>query len=314
MGEGSLEKLLQKKSGSFLCATGITLIYFALLYLWRRPLLALNDDMMLESIFSGAFLEAYPYSYYVSAELGGFLSGLYRIIPAVPWLGLFYTFGAMFCVGAVLAQILGETEYTAIKRFGFALLALTGVSALYFRWFFLMHYTVLAALYGAAGLYLFVKAGKSRNYCLPIVMFLFSYLIRENVFFMLCPFILAAAVFLLLEDKGRRVKKDLISGICFVTLFCVLFLINRLSMNSAQWKDYLSYNETRTNVYDYLGVMTDEEAYDYYRDQNVSKEEIEIIASYNLALLQEENGGYDALTAVENLGKERKNSHIAIAL
>lgn len=284
----------------------LTLAYFLVLFFCLSPYYAINDDMMIESILSGAYLRPYPYAYYLSSELGWILSLLYATVPKLPWLGLFYLFCNGACVFAVEYYALLRMAEAGWKKYALSLLVPIGFTALCFQNFVLLHYTCLAALLGSTGLVLlFLERGKGER-LMSFLLLLSSYLVRENVFFLLAPFAALACLFLFLEMPSENRKGFLRELVVPCLLFLLLFGLNRGLLRGEAWKEYLSYNQLRTDVYDYYGVSTDERALSYYEAEGVTEDDVILLHSYDLALLHDGGGNKSDLEAVASYGKEKK--------
>lgn len=214
---------LGERGKALLWAVGVTIAYFGIAFFALPPIYAINDDVMIESLLSGSYLEPYPYSYYFSAEFGWVISTLYRLLPGVPWLGFFYLLCNGACVFALECLVFFKKERTPLQKAFFSALTLAGVSALCFQNFILVHYTCIAAILGATGILLLLLT-RGRRYRLTAVVFiLFSYLVRENVFFLLAPFTALVWLWLFL-DKQYEGKKAFFADAClFFFGFVLLF-------------------------------------------------------------------------------------------
>lgn len=283
----------------------VSTAFFCLLSMFVTPLFAINDDIMIESVLSGSYLRPYPYTHYLSAELGWILSGLYLLLPSVPWFGLFYGVCHVACMSSLLC--LAAARSKGWKHVAIAgCFVILGTSAICFQEFVLMHYTVLAALLGATGLLLFLMARNQSELVSPIMYFLLCYLVRENVFFMLAPFIVIAFLFLLLQNGIRSWKEYLPKAVLFAAAFLVLFAVNRAVPGGKEWKAYLEYNEVRTEIYDYLGIHSEEEALLEYEKSGVTKADVDVLSSYDLTFFDDGTGNLNALKTVAGYGEQKK--------
>ena len=291
---------------SFLWSGCLTIVYFAVLFYCFRPHYAINDDMMMESILSGSYLRPYPYTYYLSAELGLFLSGLYGVLPQIPWLGLFDLFCNGICFWAILQLLFSKIKIDYPKIFPVFLMTGLGFTALCLQSFVLVHYTCLAAILGATGILLLLLGQRKNERMAAIAFFLLAYLIRENIFFLLAPMIGIVFLFLMMRERDRdkvtKRKKITREFAAFALLFCMLFLGNRCALKGEAWKDYLAYNQLRTQVYDYYGVSTTSNALEYYQEHSLTEDELSLIKAYDIALLQGENGDQKGLATVAAYG------------
>jgi len=270
----------------------ITVILFTVFLCFYKVIYAINDDLMIESVLSGSFFEIYPYTYYFSVPLGTVIAALYTWVDTVPWFGVFI----MSCYFVSIFSI----EYVAINRvseFKQKLLAvgasLIFIMSILLSGMILPHYTVVAATVGAVGIVLFMSSKCEQQFVAPIVFFIFTYLIRENVFFMLVPFVGIAFIYLLIVNKGCNIKGYFKYALWFFAASVVVIVVNRTLLSSDEWKQYIRFNDIRTEVYDYVGIIDDEEARDYYANHGISAEEINLIKSYNLLLMDKEKAEND---------------------
>lgn len=286
-----------------ICPLVITIVITTVVSLLYPPTYAINDDMMIDSILSGSFYRIYPYSYYFSGILGAVISLLYTIVRVVPWFGIF--------IISINALSVFAFEYVAFNRFYgkknrvLAVVLINAVIAgLFLSNTVLPHYTVVASQAGAAGLALFITSEKEKQFIAPIAFFLITYLIRENVFFMLIPFVGLAFIYLLLVNKERNIRKYIIYALSFFAVFAVLFVTNRGMMSSDKWQEYKQFNDIRTEVYDYVGIAKDEEAVSFYKEKNMSVSDIELLRSYNI-LLEDSDKIAEELNVIAEYAKER---------
>ena len=250
----------------------------------------LNDDVAIVNILSGRLGERSCFTYYLSSELGFILSSLYALIPAVPWYGLFIS--GIFVFGFfITTYILLKLNNDAFKKVLVVSLELIIFTALFLRYYILIHYTVAAAFIGAVGLFLLCVSKEKSKFerLFALICVLMSYLIRENVGFMLAPFVFTGILFLLIRDGKEHFKELLIFAVMYVGLLCSLLLINRLLPGGAEIKEYKEYNEVRTTLYDYAGIDNeDEKALNYYSQKGLNEGYVALYESYNI-LLDEEN-------------------------
>ena len=271
-----------KKNKTIIIGIVYTVVLFAVVSLVFPSIYVLDDDAMIQSILSGTYFSPYPYTYYFSAELGIILSLFYRIIPSVPWLGLFFVLIYAVSFFLILIKVMRSVDSTGKKWFYAACVTLVFLG-LFFSNFIMLHYTVVSATLVFCGLFMMITSKEKRDMIVAMVMFLISYLIRENVFFMSIPFIAVAFLYLLITGKKDFVKKY---GKCiciFSLIFIILFVINRCVPADEKWEEYKDYNELRTSVYDYTGIDTNGmKAIDYYESHGLAGEIVLIYKSYNV--------------------------------
>lgn len=292
-----------KKIGIPLCITVIFAAVFMLIY---TPTYAINDDLMIEGILSGSYFKVYPYTYYFRAPLGLLISALYSIsIGNIPWFGLFII-GANICSIYAIEYVAVNRVCEGIKKLIPIFISIIMILCLQFQGFVLPHYTVVAASLGAAGLLLFITARNEKQFVAPIFFFIMTYLVRENVFFMLVPFIGIAFIYLLVVNKNYSLKKYFLYAISFIVIAGAMILLNHLMGNSAKWNNYKQFNKIRTDVYDYTGVPDDDEALAYYLSKDIDESDIDLIKSYNITLASQETIK-DELEVIAKYAYGRKN-------
>ncbi len=311
----------------------LTVVFFLLTVLLKAPLFCLNDDLQLRDILAGRLGDSPDlHTVYMRAPLSFILSFFYRILPDLPWFGLFLCLCMAVCfyflLRSVTQRLLPQAESAAktspedaaapLKTGGSAeeasvkpwipwsvaagLLLLTAIYLLYLKPVLIMpHYTLVAAVCGATSLWLLLqkKASGGRGFDIPaFILLLLCEQIRSQVFVMLLPF--AAAVLLLrfLSGKGqeeRRVfrKKLLI----FAAVWLVLFLCHKLAYLSYPWPEYLELNDARTELYDYSGVWESDTAKEYYK-KTVMRTEAALPLYLNYDLLPDENARAEGLSAL----------------
>ena len=273
-----------KSNGTFVIGIAFTLIFFTVISLLFPSIYVLDDDVMIQSILSGTYLRPYPYTYYFSAELGFVLSLFYRVAPSVAWLGLF--FAAVYICSFLLLLMrvmrMGDTPGRKCIYAGCAILVFLGM---FFGNYIMLHYTVVSATAVFCGLFMMITSKEKRDMIAAAVMFMLSYLIRENVFFMSIPFMGLAGLYLLFAGRKDFLKKY--GKILFISVlvFALLFIINRCLPAGENWREYKEYNELRTSVYDY-GVIdtTGTESLNYYEANGLSGEDVLLYKTYDLIL------------------------------
>lgn len=261
----------------------ITVILFMVFFSFYKVIYAINDDLMIESVLSGSYYDIYPYTYYLSVPLGTIISTLYALAGGIPWLGV--------CLFLCLFISVFAMEYVAVVRVEkvkhkivAVIFTCIFVTALLSSAIVLPHYTVVAATVGAAGIILFMTATDERQFIAPIVFFVLTYLIRENVFFMLIPFVGIVFIYLIITNRGCNLKGYFIYALGFFAASLVVIVLNRSLLTSEEWSHYREFNDVRTEVYDYVGTIQSDEAFEYYESKGYSREDVELIISYNILL------------------------------
>lgn len=261
-----------------------TLVICLIVFISYDITYCLNDDMMLGSIMDGSYAgKNSAMTYYMATPLAFVISLLYRLIPMLPWLGMFFV-GCYICsLFLIIRRVLEYREERNKRAYLLFIGVLVFIAALLNN-MVLIHYTVVAAVVGATGVFLLLtlKAEvKAKSIILPAVLIILSYLIRSKVFFMLVPFVAVVMVLRCIEDGIKPWIKALIG---YLGLLVILIIINKISFMSKDYREYVGYNDDRTKLYDYVGVRDDAEALDYYKTSGISNQDISLYRSYNVML------------------------------
>lgn len=234
-----------------------------------------NDDAMLRSIVSGSYTET-PQAHliYIMYPLGLIGKCLYQILPSVPWYDFFMT-GLHYVSWILLMGRVGE-QFDNRKNKSIAVI-LTGMILLTIDFpNMIMHqYTILAAQPVATALF-FLLTSKTEDAVvyyseriLAIVLFLTGFLLRKQVFLLALPLLLPV-FFVELTKLGKQIKekRTALKRIVFITVlvFTVVTFwgVDKLAYSSAQWKAFQTYNDARTDIYDYYGIPKYENHKDIY--------------------------------------------------
>ncbi len=238
------------------------------------PVFYLNDDVTMRSILSGAYTGTPDgHAVYMQYPLTGLIAMLYRVIHFVPWFELFL----VGCIWGCMVLLI----YHATKPYvGFGIAVV-----LYLPFCFYMHYTIVAAL--LAGTASFLIATK-KKLLWPIVLFLVAYMIRGQIGLLSLPFVAAAMVWrLVVSERGERKQEALYlvrQSAVMLTGILLCALINRCFYISDDWKQYLSYNDSRTLLYDYTDFLSVDSYAQTYEEFGMTTPEYEILASYDTML------------------------------
>ena len=255
----------------------LTLVFFTIPLFWGSPVYALNDDIQIRDILSGAYSGSPDlHTVDMGAVLSGILALLYTVIPFIPWYGLFLC-AAPAAVFFIVCSVIMRSDKAALIRF--LLIAMMSGLCLWFLYpaYIMPHYTLVAAMFAAGALFLMMD----RKYMGGIIMLLICQQVRQQVFLMILPFAAAVLLLCFIEDKDKRreLKKPLL---IFAGTFACLFALNLIAYAGDSWQDFLKLNDARTALYDYTGVWTSNAAIDHYAQYGVSEDVLEFYSQYDL--------------------------------
>lgn len=255
-----------------------------------------NDDLYRKMIVSGEISGSpSPYLIYGHFLLGAALSSLYRLLPAVPWYGIFSCGCVLLCMGVVLYRLLRHCRRLP------GLLAVSVIFSffapfLFYRHLALLQYTVLAGLLGGCAIFWALTmdletgnaSGRIASVAMLCLLALLTYCIRDQVFFMMLPF--AGLMWLgrfLADPSALSPKKAIRYGkpMGVLLLLLLVFLgIQKAAYSSHEWKDFLSFVDSSVTLYDYNGFPDYEENRALYDTLGISPESKEAMASRYMIL------------------------------
>lgn len=273
---------------SILLALLITAAYF--LVVWKQIgfSYAINDDVNMRDIASGAYTGAPDgHLIFVLYPLGFVLKHLYQLWPRIEWYGIML----VGChVAAMWVMLAGLLLYPGRRRTGHPFLKRTAAFLLLYTILWLpqavrVQFSTCSASLGAAALFWYGMGPKGTDGrtlwedgvtaalaagCLNV---------RIEVFCITGAF---AVLLFLYKEK----KEGLIKGLRLVVLTGLLclavFAADRLAYGSQEWKDFLSYNQSRSNVYDFYEVPVYEENQELYEELGLSEDTVQAIREANM--------------------------------
>lgn len=262
-----------KDKKKWLCPI-VLIIILGIVVLSQSPIFYLNDDVTMRSILSGAYTgRPDGHAVYMQYPLTGILALLYRLINAVSWFELFFA----ACIGVCMILF--------AEQFQHPLIGCLSALACYVPFCIYLHYTLVAALVAGTGIFLLMR--RKRNGW-SVVLLLLAYMIRGQIGLLCLPFAAAAIVWQLADTAEEERKKEAVrwskySAVLLGGLF-VCFLINSFCYRTPEWKRYLSYNDSRTLLYDYTDFLSTDDYEEKYTFYGMNAEEYQILSSYNTLL------------------------------
>ena len=149
-------------------AFAVVACYTVLAYLCFPFRLDLNDDVLMKDILSGAYTGV-PDGHNIQMQypLGAFLAGLYRLIPSLPWYGIFLCGTQTLCLSLILGRAMACVK-TKKGRGWTVSFFLAFAAALLLPHVVFYQYTVTCALCaGTAAFLLYSGARRCCCWCCP---------------------------------------------------------------------------------------------------------------------------------------------------
>lgn len=244
---------------------------------------SLNDDCMIQSIVAGKYLgRVASHAVYLKHPLSALLAGMSKLVPAVPWFGLFLCSVVALCTFLALQRLFSLFP----SQIGKIVSALAVGGAFFSLWlgqYVMPHYTVIAAILGGTGVFLYVTAQKV-SWESPVLL-LGAFLLRAQVFYMLLPFLLVAVLWKIFQEEkiiARKTMQTILPSMGILVIgFSIFFLWDKIAYSSEAWEAYESYNKVRTEVYDYTGVPVYEGNEAFYQNLAMSETKVQLLLDYN---------------------------------
>lgn len=300
----------------YILAAVSLLVVFLLFVFFRRlsPFVyETNDDLFLRMIASGE-MSGVPEAHllYISYPTGLLLSCLYKMFPQFPWYGLFLCFSFALAMVIILYHLL-ISERSLLMRL------ITILAFCFFSFSFLfshiakLQYTIVTGMIGCSVLLLFIFTPSSDSFKKTLKMhsaFLllsaYTLCIRDQVFFMLLPFIGMMGLSKYLNANKIQRKNLLALSAIFISITASVFFIEKLAYQEENWHNFNSYTNSRTTIYDYEGYP-DYDAYEtLYRELGISRSSYEG-AAHRYSLLLEPAINRHSMEVLESVSAQSRH-------
>ncbi len=259
----------------------------------------MNDDVMMKDIMAGVYTGT-PDGHNMQTLyiLGAFISLLYRLCGSVPWYGLFLFFcqiGSLYLVGLRLLQ-LSRNRYDKAGSMILVTVFLWGVALPHT---IAIQYTLTCTILASAAIFLFMTAKGSlsvKEFILrnipSILLVILAYQLRTEMLLLVFPLICLAGLFRWAEEEKFFLKQNYLKyGIVIGTIFAGM-LISRLidfaAYGSEDWKSFVSFFNSRTEVYDFhYDILTSGEHKEYLSSIGLNDAQQELLDNYNFGLSED---------------------------
>lgn len=259
----------------------------------------LNDDMMMKDIMAGVY-SGVPDGHNMQTlyVLGAFISLGYRLCRTIPWYGLFLCLCQFGCFYLIGMRLCGLTD-KKVGKLGRMLLLSLFFWAVCLQHLVNVQYTITCAVMSGTAIFLFVTTPRESNVRqfiiknIPsVVLVILAYQLRTEMLLLTFPFIgLAGIVRWAGEEqvfaKENWQKYGAVLGIMLAGM--ILFQgIDYIAYGSEEWKDFKSFFDARTTVYDFYPEVVTQDAYrEDLSSLGVSETQQELLRNYNFGLDQD---------------------------
>lgn len=256
----------------------------------------LNDDVVIKDILSGAY-GGRPdgHTNQLLFPLGALLAAGYRLLPQIPVFAWFLLLCSVSCF-----WLIGHRSLRYFNRLSGKLAVLfleLGLFLGMFLWELVyVQYSVVCGTMVATACFWFYTGGEEEGagrfwlFNLPALFLIWTaFCLRSEMTLLLTPFVAVVGLWHWAgSNTGERFKRSLSRYILFILVAaagCGLLYTGDLLAHSAEdWKSYRQFFDARTTVYDYTWYPAYDRAQDYYEAIGISREQYELVDSYNFAL------------------------------
>ncbi len=247
----------------------------------------LNDDVLMKDIIAGVFT-GNPEGHNIQMQypISFVLSLFYKAIRGFDWYGLFLMLCQYISVFIIIRFVTKRADNN--KRVFLASLGmLTCAAGLMPGHFLFVQYTFTVALLCAATAVLAAEGKRVST----VVLVVLAYLIRSEMTFLMLPFVFLVVVYCIIEDFHKKEKLQSLSRIMLgiaVGIF-IASLLNNIAYSNEGWRNFTSFFDSRTEIYDFYGVPDYEQHKDFYEELGLDESEYELLVNYNFGLDEEIN-------------------------
>lgn len=289
-------KHFYQKHENKIIAAGFLIALFVLIAFRYEFYYDLNDDVVMKDILSGVYTGVpeghniqmqYPISFLISI--------LYRIFPGAPVYGFLLCLLQFGCVYLIIERSLSFRKKSWSKMLSAGIGCLL-VMALFLKHLVLIHYTVTSGLLAATAAFLFITTQEGispkefiKRNIISIALVIIGFGIRSEMLILVLPLICVAGVYKWSGEKNifaiENIRKYLSIFGGILAGIAVVFVINIIAYSGKDWKAFIQFFNSRTELYDFQGIPSYEENKELYNKLNIAENEQEMLfEQYNFGI------------------------------
>lgn len=287
-----------KQKENIIWALGLSIVLCIVLGVFFDYYYDLNDDVLMKDILAGVYTGT-PESRNIQMlfPVSFFISLFYRMVPALPWYGLFLCachFGCLYLLTVRLLGFFHKAWTKAAAVFLEALLVLT----LLLQELLFTQYTVTCTLLAATAAFLFytcrseerVKAFFTHNLG-SILLVTLAYQIRSEMLLLVLPLICVTGLCRWAVEKPFFTRANaekyfsVFGGI--LTGIALSQGVHMAAYGGEEWQQFNRFFDNRTQLYDFLAIPDYEGNEAFYESVGLSRSEQILLKNYNFGLDEE---------------------------
>lgn len=285
-----------KKYENCILASGLLLLLLLFVGIRYDYYYELNDDVLMKDLMAGVYTgEPEGHNIQVMYPLSLAVSLIYRLLPKAPVYGIFLCLCQYGCLWLIVKR-----SFCFCRKTGKKLLLAAAqeciICGLFLEHLVFVQYSVTAALLSAAAAFLFVTSqrkeqtgGFVRKNIGSVLLAVLSFQLRSEMMELLLPLICAAGVYSWCREEKIFTKENYkkyftVFGLILAGM-AVSWGINRAAFAGGDWKAYVDFFNSRTELYDFQGIPSYEGNEAFYKELGLAKEEqYMLLDQYNFGL------------------------------
>ncbi len=258
----------------------------------------LNDDMLMKDIVSGLYTGMpdghniqmlYPLSFLLSIP--------YHFTRVVSWYGIFFFLSNYGCIFLVVRRIVYRSR-SRLSIIGLAALGSFFLGAFFLWDLIFVQYTVSSAILGSTAIFLFYTNETSKQFMTPlefvrsnlpsILLVILAFCVRSEMLLLLTPFIGVVGIVKWSEEERPLTLLNFKKYFSVIGLMAAGmlfgFIINYAAYSSQEWKEFNSFFDQRTQLYDFQKIPPYSGNEDFYESLGVRESQQKLLENYNFGL------------------------------
>lgn len=258
-----------------------------------------NDDSAMSQILSGSYTGT-PDSHavFIRYPLSLIIQLLYKNFPSVHFMGRYFAqvnwYVAVFVfmeAAALVCVLFRLLNYFKRNRLLICVIYALGFLKIWMECFSSMTFSTAGAFLGCMALLFFAlesdeEAVRPWNILLFCFFILCAYCLRKQCLYMVLPFLFLEFVRKFHFKILKSAKPWILLCICAVAVFGCNYMHTKM-YSSQDWKKFMIYNHARAYLQDYDGFPDYDEAEEFFKEHNLSKQEKNSLQNYRYCLLDD---------------------------
>lgn len=261
----------------------------------------LNDDVLIKDILSGTYTGT-PSAMNIQMlfPIGFLISTAYKIMPSLPWYGIFLCTCHVLCIVLVVKRSISFCK-GLWKKMILLVAELFLLVGLLLSELVFVQYSVTCALLTATGIFLFYTTDDRletgafiRKNIISMCLVILAFYIRTEMMLLLCPLVGAAGIAKWLQGSKytgskpfqvQNLLKYLTTVIVVVIGMVIGIISNEIAYRSGEWKEFNRFFDYRTELYDFQQSPPPyEDNATFYGTLHLAGAEEYLLENYNFAL------------------------------